>query len=367
MSACLKVRPNSRGIGSRIVIALAVCCVSLLSLSDTLQATELGGVELGGVDSLESRFLQEGPLAWAEFDELAQLAQGRMVISRRDSELADRIETVITTRANQQGRVSIINSDPISGRMDEVLGANSRYAFNLNRMPGTSSWELAGSDDRAAAEYFIPDLRQRVEDCGALHRVLIRLPPIDLAQLIARPKFQVTSAAWDTVAGRQLARIDFVSPHVNPLGDQNNPYQEGTLWLDPERFWTLQSASLVNKFGTEMRVLTEISCTEVDPRRKVPLPARVISKSTRFVKGIDQSTTLEIDHRYELSIPTILPAAEELTLSAFGLAEPDAPGQNLLGSHRIWTWGAVVGAVLVIAGLMKLGVNNFRADPDYDD
>jgi hypothetical protein len=219
----------------------------------------------------------------------------------------------------------------------EVFAFNPVYGFALNRKTGDAPWVLV---ELQMGEYH----SRLMDELWPRSTVCTLAAQFELSELLKLPVFRVVAAGPVRRDGRDLCQIDFESKGKTSLGTSD---ARGTLWLDPERCWTLCKCTLHQHhpgFG-ESTMNTEVSATPA----KYPIPIRYNHDTEGFdpQRGKRKSGLVS---EFELKEVSPLPGDEEFTLSAFGLPEPVGvkPPQH----PRTWLW--LLGAAAGLAALAVL-------------
>jgi len=162
--------------------------------------------------------------------------------------------------------------------------------------------------------------------------------------------FRVLSAKEIERQGTALVQVEFDNPHPLPgAGEELVPIQNGTLFLDSKRSWSLRAGEFKCAYSDTKSIVTlEMDLAEFPGEN--PIPQRRLAKSvSRSLDGTVEYKR-ELRSEFELSVQTRLPADDDFKLSAFGLPEP----VGMTGPRRsfwyLWTGGTgILCVVLAVA------------------
>jgi hypothetical protein len=315
---------------------LALCWIGMLSLP-SLRADD--------PETWKKRFLDEAPPAWEEYRAFAQRLQGTRV-------------TTVTkegkVRSGEQFQIKhnawcklVLRQELGPERLGgEVFAFNPVYGFELKRKTGDAPWVLA---DLQMGEYH----SRIMDEYWPRSTVCTLAAQFQLSEILQLPNFRVVAAGAVQRDGRELCRIDFESKGKTELGTTD---ARGTLWLDPERCWTVCKCTLHQHHPglAESTMNTEVIATPA----KYPIPIRYTHNTEALYSQTGKRNSALVTE-FDLKEVSPLPGDEEFTLSAFGLPEP--VGVKPPQRPRAWLWLLAAAAGLAALAVLFAGLKRRAA------
>src|SRR5436190_4751011 len=163
-------------------------------------------------EGLKERFLQEAPARWKEYARLAEMLQGKARGRWLEGTQAGEI-SFLEFKTNGRGKIctyeSRLEKTPPDARRSTLLyGANSRYAFSLQRKDSGSPWALLQIVD--LDKEVLPDRWKNFFDVRAIGaRALMELDSQSLLDMVESSTFRVHACRMIQREGEELAEISF--------------------------------------------------------------------------------------------------------------------------------------------------------------
>lgn len=293
-----------------------------------------------GADSLEDRFPSEPMRCWADFQH--QTADGTITCSMAGRFDSEEERHTYEFKSNGSTRLVLVRDFVGEGKEREtVYCQNSKYAFVLTRRAHDAAWVLESLHipfDADAGQ----NIERRLRDSVAPFAPMTHLNMVNLKDIVGQPTFAVTALAYgDRERASGLVKLGFV---VRKDADESAPVvQEGTLWLDPDNYWSVREASvrLIGQEGEEGQLEIRIDLQDCDG---IPIPRSIRNDVTwRLPNGESSvSNVLMSDYTYSSSAPS----KDEFRLTAFGLPEPRGFDEG----HSWWLYLALLGAAMICLG-----------------
>ncbi len=313
-------------------------------------------------DALTQRFMTEAPIAWASYEREAQLIQGVHRLTITSSAGAAPTLITIHSKANSGRRLADVILDADGDSAKNIYAFNQRYAFSLTHNDEAGKWRF----DAGARMDREPSQSQTIVDhangYGASHTDFVMLDPLPLSELVQVDEFRVVSSEWEEIDGVSLVKIVFTSKHDHPEGIDDNPFQSGELWLDPDRFWILKRANGVqtDKAGSTVEISMEKA--ELDRSTEIPIPKHTMVRRKAIMTNPPSIINVVANRDYEVGIPNDLPADSEFTLTAYGLPElATLADQEVPPVTRWWLWISIAGLITVALGVLGFWAIRTRA------
>ncbi|MGL4554759.1 MAG: hypothetical protein ACRC33_26635, partial [Gemmataceae bacterium] len=238
--------------------------------------------------SLQARFLKEAPQRWAEYATQAKHLQGTCSSRGYASLSKTRSNYEGTFRENGSSKLLLFSSERITeepkraDRWLEAVVVNPLYAFALKRRTPDGAWfvkeliDLRTQTLRPSFEILIDDFQSAtVEPVGfGSFAVNNRTGARSLSHLLQSPGFRVTRCVKSGSAGQDLVEVAFETS----AEDTTNGIVGGTLFLDPSRFWCMQSCEVRTQDpGAAMRGVVKYRVLEWGgPTAPIPWPKRSV-------------------------------------------------------------------------------------------
>ncbi|MGH7201292.1 MAG: hypothetical protein ACREJB_11855 [Planctomycetaceae bacterium] len=323
-------------------------------------------------EALKQRFLSEAPVAWKELRDAEVSYQGTMSYTLTDLK-TKRVHEQTTREFKRTGswalwierkdierRPAGVKQQSSQKRGASAYGTNSEYAFQLAQMPGRGGdavWilerlEFHDSPSEAARE--LADYARRGAR-GPLTGGQV-LDPNYLYEMIEDPTFSVEDARIVNQEGQELVELT-----IYHKSEASDAVTEGTVWLDPAKYWLIHEAKLqVNspsqgivwtssvqkKYDNDLTEFPLAAESSVVKEIKSPGP-RAVEDARKM--GFPEPPTLELVYRYDLK-PLEDPDEEDFMLTAFGLPEPADTSSG--GFGPLWLWILIGGLLLATVGFL---------------
>jgi hypothetical protein len=296
-------------------------------------------------ETWKNRFLAEAPPAWEEYRAFAERLQGTEVRTGT-VEGRLRLKEHFQIKHNLQCKFLLRQNLGPAGAGGEVFAFNPVYGFALERKTGDSPWVLV---DFQMGKYRSPIM----DEYWPLAKVCTLAALFQLSELLQLPNFRVVAAGAVQRDGRELCRIAFESKGKTSLGTSD---ARGTLWLDPERCWTLCKCTLHQHAlrGVEWTMNAEAIATPA----KYPIPIRY-TVDTEVLDPQSGERKSAMVTEFDLKEVSPLPGDEEFTLSAFGLPEP--VGTKPPRRPHTWLWLLAAAAGLAALAVLFAGLKRRAA------
>jgi hypothetical protein len=284
---------------------------------------------------LRDRFLQVAPKHWEEYVKRAKMLQGSFSFHLANSNGDTKVHNTYEMKMNGKEKLIKVSSEKMAkGKKDRqkvnVFGANTKYAFVLERKTDTEPWVVTQLVD-LSRENLLPSIQQEFEMFERNIRELVSIQSVPLAKIVQQPEFRVVRCRRVVQGGEELVEITFVYPHSLT---EISTVHGGKLLLDPQRFWCLQSYEVQEKFsggqGTQKYQVLAWAETDGD----LPVPKRIAKEGNYSGEGKSNKQVVHLE--YDLSVPRQLPNSKEFSLSAFGLPEPPWLGRKELTPWYLW-------------------------------
>lgn len=275
-------------------------------------------------ETARRRFETEAPGAWSELKTAIQTAVAFRAVSVRGP-LSGAPDARYVTRYCLLGSRQLFEDTDARG-IQRVTAANDAYAFELRRPSSRDAWVVTKLT-------FAPD-PARQDRTIAFAGLLVEGKWVE--DLIHWSDFRLQSVKAESPTRYCVV---FQAHHVfNPV----NIIEGGTLWFDPQRYWTLVAYDLIAQSDVTGRITAELSYQDLDgypfPRQTVVnymFPPKTLRRHVCDYGPVSRATR-EADYR----------------LAAFGLPEPRPASST---ASRGWTWLIVnLGLVAVLVGAVCL-------------
>ncbi len=323
-------------------VASATCALLVFLVPVSLRADK--------AETWKERFLTDAPRAWEEYRAFTDRLQGTVEVTIVNTGAVS-THSRLEFKRNLHCKMALVQSLLPGQPRGELHAFNPLYGFALTRRTGDAPWVLGDLQMGVFKSPFTDDWR--------VLRSCIVASGVELSELVNLPIFRVLRAGAVQQDGRELCRIDFETQGQPPGG--NDP--RGTLWLDPQRCWTLRHCTLHRHHpgSVESTVDREVRATSA----KYPIPVRCEEK-THILYPQSGNKDGEWVDEFNLREVSPLPGDEEFTLSAFGLPEP--MGVKPPERSRAWLWLLVAAAGLaalavLFAGLKRRAAARTKAPP----
>lgn len=297
-------------------------------------------------DAVMQRFRSEAPSAWEKLrGELSAGFQYESKIYLQNNKNGDEnpVEEQESTRQAMWKNKELNIRTTTVGRLKGVIrvwGVNEDYAFRLDKETAKSSWVLSALTREP--DSFRDYLNMLRYNLYAFEGLVVRY--IWLTDLIASKDITILSASEKVVNDRPLVSVLFsgnykVDDYATILG--------GTLWFDPQNYWTMSRSLLdfsysgvgfQNRRGSE-----EVKILYQDFNGR-PFPLKVTVTGTSVPERSIQFIT-------DYGVVTKPTDESIFKLSGYGFPEP-----QLLKPSRHFTWiwiNAIVVVLLVLAIVLR--------------
>jgi hypothetical protein len=306
-------------------------------------------------EALKQRFLQEAPAQWDQYLQRAEMLQGK-IIDHFLNDPADPEVQQFEYKTNGKGKVCTFESKSRKERKEnpwdkEVFGTNPRYAFHLRRTTSEGPWALLQLVDLQKES--LPETWSMYYDSifATEATALVRLEAQPFSDIVRSPTFGIKYCKSLSLEGENLVEVSFTFDRA-PTVRGRPGHVEGTLLLDPNRFWCRRLADYTVTFANDPKFQrgTGKFRDEVigETLGSLPVP-QLYRNEQEFYQ--DANTKIRLAYRVEcdLHVPSPLPKDEEFTLSAFGLPEP--PGLEWKRPTPWYLWLAVAGIACLVSGV----------------
>jgi hypothetical protein len=242
-------------------------------------------------------------------------------------------------------------------QFEEVLGSNSKYSFHLSRSEAGKDWILSQIDmnPRGRITRIKKSVHSHVFSEVGSH---FRIADTNLWELVKSPKFFIIGAKADQRAGRSVVRIDFTFEQAQVKW--TDTYQ-GYMLLDPDHYWCIleYEARMTRSNPASSGLLRVVNDYWIGSQ---DLPILKSTRSKFAVPGTDDKNTddRELEDDYDLHQVRSIPEYE-LTLSAFGLPEPQGIVWDRGPPYYLWFAGAAVVALALAVYFRWKAVRKARA------
>lgn len=300
-------------------------------------------------DPLAQDFLSKAPPEWGQYEQFLERLQGTHELKIT----ADGVVTmhhVDTIKQNEGCKLCLLQFDafattPKLATRGDVFAANRTYAFSLRRKTANSPWVVTGvglRSDPSASRGLMDD----ADRTAGIARQVLYVWTFPLSMLVKEPTFRVTA----THRADKFLTVEFDNTHpLTEKGQLTFPIHGGSLTLDPEHHWCLQSADLrirtpehESKVTTQVTYRTPSSGTALIPERYMQTTESRYTEKNRLVHYVFERT-------YQLDEAASPAPDRDFTLTAFGLAEPY--GAPAVSSGLPWfAWVALAGILCLAAG-----------------
>lgn len=331
--------------------ACSVFCLLLALIAGfVFPLVEAAGQDDGKADRLAQRFLKEAPRAWEDYRAFTDRLDGTVTYQQtKDGKGVAAAQ--LEFKHNNSCRLASAQGLP-NGRDQEgdLLAYNTLYAFRLSRgFPGRP-WTI--TDTEPLSDGSVPsNVQYEMSVRLTMLQKAVSLWGKRLTDLLQHPSFRVLEAMPVTQDGADFVKIVFDNTH--PFDVQEKPFipiQSGSIVLDPENWWCLQSWDVHEITGHSTLKSVETRSLGSMEYQGSTGKYRILKHSVRtdysLTKGIGWNVA-ETRTDYDLRETPQLPPDAEFTLTAFGLPEPYGVEPK---SSRWWIWAAVAGFACLITG-----------------
>lgn len=320
----------------------------------------------GADEALKQRFLSEAPKAWKALQKAKVGLQGTLdytytdlptghVVEKTKNEMklfGDWALFIVRREAGQRNKSS--SHLPTA----TVYGTNSPYAFKLVQKSGSDAWIIEKLDPHVDTPQ--PASSDQLSDYarGGARQALaggLGLYPRHFDRMVGdHVAFKLKTVEAVRRGSDELVKLTF---SYQPQEREDIQIPNGTVLLDPGRFWLIREADVEMKWPSDEVGTVSIRFEYDDTIADIPLikkaslhiqakPAGPRAKQLGITKPMNQMRVFQYNMR-KLENPD----EKEFMLSAFGLPEP---GLNRAPSNRrTWLWFLLgVGLLLVVLGFV---------------
>jgi hypothetical protein len=298
--------------------------------------------------ALREKLAHEAPRMWEDYAQRAKYLQGKMTSSLKGGPPGAAVtsDDRYTTKANESCRIiEIAELRSVKGMRApyRVVGINPSYAFLLQRKAPDAEWAITELPDLSKDSLPGP-MKVYLDSIDAIATVLVRFDNKPLVDLLKEPGFAIRRCRKISEGAEEHVEVTFRYSQEKP-----SRVQEGSMVLDPQRFWCLRSYEVRTKTGASDPAATKKWRTVElgEAPGGLPVPRSIVLEVTaRDDSGNKVTNVMRLT--FDLAIPSWLPGDSEFTLSAFGLPEPD---WSKFGRATPWyVWVAIAGVVCLMVG-----------------
>jgi hypothetical protein len=305
---------------------------------------------------LTDRFYREATKAWSELLERRTIFGQVWVVDEQPSNGDAITDRAVYKAADKHFLIveQIVTRSKTSETHEGMAWCvNEAYAFEVKRKTAHDPWVL--TDLAVFGREGDPSRLLRYRDC-LQHLVkydLLLVAQMPLPDMVQKPYFKVLEARPVNADGNEYVEVAFEYAH--PLDEAvpilGNPvmFDQGTVVLDPRRFWIIKSYQCTgkpSKWGGESKVVVHCELGGA----AIPVLRR--REEQRGQKGTVDGSPRRLANRKEEYQEVELSrtaSPEDFTLSAFGLPEPEFV-KNQPTPTRWWLWGILAGFGFLVLG-----------------